>query len=192
MWSEATTTIAPLAEPVSLDEAKEFLSIDPEEYSFDGLVLRFIAAARGQVEAVTGNRIMPQTVQIAARCWGDLELLPVGPVTSVVSVVWEDSLGVEQLLDPGEYELIGRGLSRGIRPRAGKAWPGGVRAARDAIRVTVVAGWAFVPPQLHTAMLVLVADQFAHRESAVVGTVAAKVPTAMQVESLLANFRIWG
>ena len=42
-----------------------------------------------------------------------------------------------------------------------------------------------------TAMLLMTADLFANRETVVTGTGAQKVPTSMQVDALLANYRIW-
>lgn len=191
MWSAPVSTIAPLAEPVTLAAAKEFLSVAADETGFDALIAAFAAAAREQVEAMCGIRIMPQTVRLGASCWGDLARLPIGPVSAVAAIRYDDDAGTEQLLDPGVYELFGAGLERGIRTQVGERWPGGVRGGRDCVRVDLAVGYAAAPGPLWTAILRMTADLFAHRESVVVGTVAAKVPTSMQVEGLLANFRIW-
>ena len=191
MWSAPVTIAGPLAEPVSLAQAKAFVSVDAEETTFDGQLGAFVMAAREQLEVVTGVRVAPVTLELGARCWGDLARLPVGPVTAVTGIVWDDTAGTAQVLDPAAYELCGAGLSRGIRRKVGASWPGGVRPVEGAIRVTVEAGFEPIPGPLWTAILLMVGDLFAHRETAVVGTVSAKVLTSMQVDHLIANYRIW-
>ena len=52
-WSAPVTIAEPASEPVTLPEAKEFLSIEADETEFDALIGAFIGAAREQIEAVT-------------------------------------------------------------------------------------------------------------------------------------------
>jgi len=191
MWSAPVLITAPVSEPVTLDAAKEFLSIEPDEVLNDAQIARFIAAARSHVEDVTATRLMPQTVQIGASWWTDLARFPIGPVIAVDEVSWTDFAGVDQLLNLDDFELFGQGLERGLRAKAGVTLPSGLRRGRDAIRVTLQVGYADVPPSIHSAILIMVADQFAQRESFISGTIAAKVPSSMQVDALLSNHRIW-
>lgn len=191
MWSAPILITPPAAEPLALDAVKEFLSIELDETLHDAQLTRFIAAARAQAEAVTGTRFVPQILQSAASEWRDLMRLPIGPVTAVTEIEWDDTSGAAQTLPQGDYELTGAGLQRGVRSVVGKAWPSGLRRADDVIRVTMAVGYDAVPDPLQTAMLIMIADLFAQRESFVVGTVAARVQSSMQVESLLVNHRIW-
>ena len=191
MWSAPVTVMPPATEPVTLAAVKEFLAIEPDETLHDTQLGRFIAAARGQVEAVTGTRLIEQTVQISASDWSDLLSLPIGPVQAVTAIAYDDVAGSEQLLAAGDWELTGSGLARGLRTPVGKGWPFGLRAGADTIRVTLEVGYETVPEPVQTAMLIMIADLFAQRESFVVGTVAAKIPSSMQVDSLLMNYRIW-
>lgn len=190
MWSSPVTLTPPASEPVTIDEAKEFLVIEAEEVLYDQLLASFITAAREQVEAVTGTRLVAQTVRLAAREWYGLEVLPIGPVRSVTSIAYDDTAGISQVLPTANWELFGAGLQTGIRPVYNAAWPAALRR-QDAIRVTLEVGYDDVPGPLKTAILIMVADLFAQRESFAVGTVAAKVPSTMQVDSLLTNYRIW-
>lgn len=190
MWSAPVTLTQPAAEPVTIDEVKEFLVIEAEDVLYDQLLARFITSARMQAEAVTGTRLVQQTVRIGASEWFDLEVLPIGPVLSVTSIAYDDTTGTEQLLAAEDWELFGAGLSNGIRRSIGAAWPAALRR-QDAIRVTLEVGYDAVPEPVATAILIMIADLYAQRESFVVGTIAAKVPTSMQVEALLANYRIW-
>lgn len=191
MWSAPVTVTPPASEPLTLAQVKEFLAIEADETLHDAQLGRFIAAARGQVEAVTATRLVEHTVRIAASDWSDLLHLPVGPVQSVAGIAFDDVFGAEQALAPDDWELIGAGLARAIRTPVGKGWPNGLRRGADTIRVTLEVGYDTVPEPVQTAMLIMIADLFAQRESFAVGTVAAKIPSSMQVDGLLTNFRIW-
>lgn len=191
MWSAPVTLTQPAFEPVTIDEVKEFLVIEAEEVLYDQQLARFITAARMQVETMTGTRLVPQTVQVMASGWPDLMSLPIGPVSAVTAFEWQDSEGIWQTLDPAVYVLAAFGLQAmiGLRPR--QSFPYGLRRVDDAIRVTLEVGYDPVPEPIRFAILIMAADLYAQRESFVVGTIAAKVPTSMQVETLLANYRIW-
>lgn len=191
MWSAPVTLTQPALEPVTIDEVKEFLVIEAEEVLYDQQLARFITAARMQVETMTGTRLVPQAVQVMASGWPDLMSLPIGPVSAVTAFEWQDLEGIWQTLDPAVYQLAAFGLTAmiGLKPR--QSFPYGLRRVDDAIRLTLEVGYDPVPEPIRTAILIMVADLYAQRESFVVGTIAAKVPTSMQVESLLANYRIW-
>ena len=76
-WSPAITVAEPIGEPISVDQAKEFVSIEADVGEFDALLGSFIEAARGQVEAVTGTRLVGQTIELLADEWRDLLALPI-------------------------------------------------------------------------------------------------------------------
>lgn len=190
-WSAAVTTAEPAAEPITVDQAKEFVSIDAGEAEFDTLLTSFIAAARGYLQSVTGTRLVEQTVELQADSWSDLAHLPIGPVTDIASIKYDDVDGIEQTLAAAVYELTGAGLERGIRLKVGQSWPTDKRGVSGAIRVALTVGYETLPPELETALLLMVSDQFAFRESGVIGTVAAVVRSSMQVDGLIANHRIW-
>jgi uncharacterized phiE125 gp8 family phage protein len=191
MWSAAETVTPAAAPAIALAEIKEFVRVDEDADDFDAQLTGFAAAAVDHIEKICSIRLAPQSVQMFADEWGDLAWLPIGPVTHLESIHFLDRDGVEQLLDGATYELTGAGLARGVRPSAGSAWPTGLRAVTGAIRVTATAGYVAVPPTLRAAALTLAADLFAFRESAVVGTVSAKIAVSATVEDWLTNYRIW-
>ena len=184
--------MAPPAEPaIALADIKQFLRIEADVTEFDAQLAGFAATAVGHIEGLCGIRMAQQQVLLLADAWADLASLPIGPVTQIESIVWRDGADVEQTLDAGDYELAGAGLATGIRPSVGSAWPSGLRDVAGAIAVTVTAGYDVLPPPLWAAALYLTGDLFAFRETAVVGTVAAKIPMSAPVEAMLANYRIW-
>lgn len=190
MWSSPVTTVEPESEPVTLAQAKEFLSIDAEVTDFDTQLGLFITAARQQAENVTGTRFVSQTVQLSADCFADLERLPIGPAISVASIAYLDTAGDPQTIAEADYELFGAGLEQGIRPVFGGTWPTPA-ARKGAITVTMLVGYASVPQPVWLALLRYVADMFAFRETAVTGTVAQQIPMSSRIEDLLVNHRLW-
>lgn len=190
-WSSAVLIAEPGEEPISVDQAKEFVSIDADVEEFDALLSSFIEAARGHVEAVTSTRLVEQTIELQADEWSDLLALPIGPVSEVVSISYEDALGVAQSVDANAYELTGAGLARGIRTKVGHGWPHGIRHAVGVIRVRLTVGYESLPAPIKAALLLMVSDQFAFRESGVVGASTSDMKSSMQVNALLGNHRIW-
>lgn len=191
MWAAPIITVPPLTEPVTVEQAKGFLSIAPGEAEFDGLIGSFIVAARQQAEAITGTAIAQSTVELRACEFGDLLRLPIAPVRQVLSISYRDRDGVTRAIAAEAYELAGAGLQQGIRPMPGYGWPDDLRKEEGAIIVTADVGYGDLPGPIWTAILLMVGDLFAFRETAVTGTVAAQIPSSMTVSSLLANYRIW-
>ncbi|MDG6079757.1 hypothetical protein E3U23_11210 [Erythrobacter litoralis] len=190
-WSVAATVAPPATEPVALEEAKEFVSIDADVTEFDKLLASFIAAARGHTEDRTNTRLVDQTVELLADEWCDLLRLPIGPVTAIEAISFDDRSGEARAIVLDTVELCGQGLWRGIRPRTGQGWPNDLHSQSEAIKVRLRVGYDLLPPVIKTALLLMVSDQFAFRESGVIGTVAAETKSSMRVDALLANHRIW-
>ncbi len=59
--------LPPATEPVTLDEAKEFLKIDTEDE--DALLERLITAARHLIEAASGQMLIHQTWRLTCSRW---------------------------------------------------------------------------------------------------------------------------
>lgn len=191
MWAAATVVTPPVGSAIPLADVKEFLRITDDVTDFDAQLEAFAATAAAHIEVMCGIRFAPQTVELRADGWDDMARLPIGPVTDIVSIHYLDREGVENLLDSALYELVGADLAMGIRRTAGSNWPNDVRSVTGAIRVRAEVGYAEVPRPLWAAALYLTGDMFAFRETAAVGTAAAKVPLSASVEAMLANYRIW-
>lgn len=191
MWQPVAVVEPPLLEPVGLDEAKEFLRLDPDDSEPDQQLTGFIAAARQQVENLTNINIAQQTVAVAAASFAALARLPVGPVRTVESISYRDRTGAAVPVAPERYEVFGVAPAVGVRPAYGQAWPSDVAMLPDAVQMRVRVGYEIVPQPLILAMLLMVGDMFAFRETAVVGAVAAQMPSSIQIDRLLANYRRW-
>ena len=180
MWQPAVTVGDPSAEPVSRDEAKEYLRIDAGDVSFDNQVDRFIAAARADAEAITNTRLITQTVNIAASGFSWLGVLPTGPVQSVEEIKYLDTDAAERTLAPADYELIGAGLEKAIVPATNVTWPSAA-VRQDAVRVEAIVGYggagSDVPQDIGFALL---------------QAIRAKMDeTEFDLAAALVNHRIW-
>lgn len=180
------TSPEPLAD---LELAKLHLRLDGEDE--DALINALIAAVsahvdgpKGWLEACIGQQTLEWRAESLPAC-GRLNL-PYGPAQTISSVEYLDVNGVLQTLDPAVYQLADDVL----RIRAGQSFPV-VAADANAVRVRWVAGYPEIPPAIVPAVLMMLGDLYAQRETFVVGTIAAKVPMSVGAEMLLSPFRRW-
>lgn len=161
---------APVAEPVTLDEAKSQLRILHSDE--DDLLNRFIVAARNYVEAITGRALITQTWDLTlddfpARESGLIEL-PKAPLQSVTSVTYTDTAGDPQTWDAGEYVVSTASRVGKIYPAYGYQWPS-TQAQREAVAVRFVAGYGDdvddVPDDIRHAILMLIGHYDRFREA---------------------------
>lgn len=162
--------IAPAAEPVSLAEAKLHLKV---EHSVDDtLIAAIIQAAREAAEHETGRSLMPQTWELLLDAFpADAIKLDKPPVTSVVSVKYLDSGGVQQTLDGSAYTLDADYVPGYVLPAYGTFWP----STQDAINAVVVrfatgyANAAAVPAGIRAWMLLRIGALYGNREAFAAG-----------------------
>jgi uncharacterized phiE125 gp8 family phage protein len=159
-------TNPPLAEPVTLAEAKAHLRLDGD--AEDALLTKLIAAARRHVEAATGLALMAQGWShfLDQGPDGPMVALPLAPVMSIdeVRIYGEDDEA--SLLDPAHYygDLSARPARLVLR--RDRLWPRPGRVA-NGIEIKVTAGFGEeagdVPEDLRLAILRLVVSWFEHR-----------------------------
>src|SRR5690606_38428902 len=66
--------------------------------------------------------------------------LPVAPVSAVVSISYFDAGNVQQMLDPGVYELLADARGAYVALRPGQSWPATFRRV-DAVSIIFTAGY---------------------------------------------------
>ena len=178
MWYPASVTVAPASEPVSAAEVAAHLRADlTAEADLRDLL---IAAARDHVQARCGIRLVTQTLALKCDAFDDLARLPEAPVQSVTSVAYVDTAGDPQTLAGTVYELRADALDAAIVLKHDQSWPAIQPGSR--ITVTLVAGYAAVPPALKHALLLHIAQAYEKRED-------GEGYGASAMESLLSNFR---
>lgn len=188
-WYPAVVSEEAAVEPLSLDAAKRQCKVDGADS--DGDLTDYIAAARANVEAMTGTRLITQTLDLYCDGFDDLSRLPVAPVQSITEITYVDGDGATQTLDPAIYEARLFGLSPKILLAYGRAWP--TTREGSLVTVTAVVGYGDagedVPQDVAHALKLLVSQWFDNRAPINVGNIVNDLPNT--VPALLANHRIY-
>ena len=209
MWSPSVIVTPPAALPLAVADVRAHCYADPGGAD-DSVLGAYLAAAVDTVQAITGLRLITQTVQLTRRHWGDGYTgrvwenawgrwggpmrFPIGPVQSV-AFTYLDPTETQQTLDASTYAFVSAGsLAPEVALVGGKWWPP-VYDHPAAITCTATVGYGAdgtsVPGSILQAIKLLVGDYFANREDTIAerSVVPATLPNG--VDRLLANFRIW-
>ncbi len=184
-------TVAPIATPVSRDEAKAYARIytDGEDSIVDGL----IAAAVGYVEKECYRAIMPQTWELYLDEWPEdnIVFLPRPLIQEVNTIKYYDTDGVLQTLDSDLYQVDIKTEPGRVKPAYDEVWPSVRSGMLSVITINYTSGWAdatTVPADIKTAILLLISHWFENREAVVVGTITSTLK--MAVDALIDNFKV--
>jgi uncharacterized phiE125 gp8 family phage protein len=180
--------VTPPASVITTDEAKAHLKVYSDDE--DALIEAFIAAATAHLDGPAGwlgRAIGLQTLEARFDTFecGTLQL-PYPPLVELVSVKYLDSDTVEQVAAPETYEIMGQM----IVPIERGTWPTPLRR-REAIRVRYQAGYENVPAPIRAAILLMVGDLYANRETTIGSSNSVTVPMSTTVENLLGLYRVW-
>lgn len=184
-----TVFAAPAAEPISLQEAKDHLSVDGTDH--DALIESKITAVRQAVEDFLRRRLVTQTLDWRLDEFPDSYLLetPV-PIQSLSSIAYVDTDGAAQTLASALYQVDAYSVPGRIMPAYGEVWPS-IRDQLNAVTIRIVAGYGnppAVPRPIVEAMLLYLGAAYANREQVITGMTVATIPTA---ENLLWPHRLW-
>jgi Phage gp6-like head-tail connector protein len=198
-------TTDPVAEPVSLSEAKAHLRIDHVDE--DTAISMLIVMAREFAEDYTRLAFISQSWRWALDNWPDsitpndfsvprLSAAPPkryvrllrGPLLSVTSIITYDSNDVGTTWDAGEY-FVATGEDRIYRRTSG-TWPMPERRARG-IEIDYVAGFGVLasdlPAPIRHAVMMLVAHYYENRE--IVAQTAGTTLLPLGVRALLDPYK---
>lgn len=163
-WSWSTT-VEPVAEPLSLSDAKDHLRItDSVE---DDLVTAYIVAARKWVENYTGRSIAEQTIRFNLDEFPHTYqsiLLPQSPVRAITSVQYVDTDGATQTLAGSEYDVDIYNLPARLEASYNSTWPS-TRPKNNAVIITYTTGYTAPPSDIVHALKLIVGGFYNMRES---------------------------
>ncbi|HKY80267.1 MAG TPA: phage head-tail connector protein [Sphingobium sp.] len=159
MLSAPIVITPPEGDVVDLEAVKTFLRVDSS--ALDDEIAGYIRAAVTEIERITSTRLAEQVVEIRADRFADLDHLTIGPVTGIVSIIYQSTSGTSETLVEESYELFGAGLETGIRPAFGHAWPA-ARGAAGVIAVQLEVGYSAEtqPASIDLALKQLVRSKF--------------------------------
>ncbi len=178
MWYPTKVTTAATAEPVSLEEAKRRLHVTFNDDDDD--IELMVASMRDHAEKYCNTRFASQTVEMKCDGFCDFSRLPEAPASSVTSVKYIDTAGVEQTLPDTVYELRNDELEVSIVTKYGEQWPAVQTGSR--ITVTAVVGYAEPPAAVKHAILLTIVDAYENREN-------AELEEWTAFDALLCNYR---
>lgn len=139
-----------------------------------------------------GRALVTQTWRLELDAFSHTIELPLPPCQSVTSLTYIDAAGASQTMAANGYTVAGLGSSSGasIRSAFGNPWPSVCRHPA-AVTVTFTAGYgapADVPADIRNAVLAIVGDKYAVRET--IGENIYKAPVAASVEDVIAAYKV--
>lgn len=151
---------APATYPVTLAETCSFLRREVGED--DTRINALIAAATGFLDGNTGmlgRCIVSQTWELVLDEFSSAIRLGLGPVSSVTSVKYLDTAGVEQTVSAADYSTDLVSDPQWIVLNADSSWPSTMDAV-NVVTIRFVAGYATVPDTIKQAVLFLVSAMY--------------------------------
>jgi uncharacterized phiE125 gp8 family phage protein len=165
---------APTSEPITLAEAKSHCRVDIS--ADDTYIGTLIQAAREWCEAHDWRAYMPQTWELYLDAFPACSMieLPRPPLTSVTSIKYTDSDGVEHTQSSSEYLVDTVSTPGRIVLKTNYTWPSAVLREANGAYIRFVCGYASaadVPQPIKQAMLLLIGHWYENRENSTVGAV---------------------
>lgn len=177
-------TGAPADPIITLEDARLQCRVDtwgsPPANPEDPLLLSYIQGATDELDGIDGwlNRaLVTQTWQLTLNYFPRRSIrLPLPPLQSVTSIIYDASDGTETTLDASDYRVITDTDPGSVSPVS--SWPA-VKDQCGAVRITYLAGYGDaedVPEIIRNYIRARVAHLYNFRELAVMGTSIQAVP----------------
>ena len=138
----------------------------------DDLLLGFLRAAVAAIELRTGRMLITRGFSLRLEAWrdGEVEPLPLRPVTAVGAVVLVDAIGTELVVEADRYRLVPDAQAPALCAGA-TLLP--TIPARGHVRIALTAGmaadWGGLPADLGQAVLLLAAHYYEFRHETALG-----------------------
>lgn len=170
--------------PITLSEAKAHLREDGSEQ--DATIVMYIAAATANAEAYLGRALIDQTWDYhfgAFPITGGIPI-PKPPLLEVLGVFSTDAAGAETPFTNYRIDYTGQGAELVLATSA-SAWPSSSTAGRIRFRAGYLDSTGSppleaVPEDIKAAILLILGNLYANRESVVIGVMATELPMAAQ------------
>lgn len=170
------TTVPPALAPVTLDQIKLALKIDPDATEDDALIAGLIRVASDACERFTGRALIARTLTLWLDAWptghggrASAVELPRPPLRAVALVKVYDDTDASITMAPGTYFVDTAGDIGRIALRLGTSIPSPGRVA-NGIEIQFMAGYGpdptDVPEPLRAGIERLVAHLYEHRGDA--------------------------
>lgn len=180
----------PTTEPITIDEAKQFLRLLPDDNSEDNFISGLITAAREYCENFTARALATQTIMLYLDSIPSEVEVPMPPLQSVDKIeVIDADKAVHELIADTDY-MIDNGEISSIIFTASAQEVAAHLYPINPVQITCTVGYdADIPVGIKQAMLLLVAHWYENREAvATNGEVGERI--ALGVRSLCLQYKI--
>lgn len=144
-----------ITEPVTLDEAKQYLRIDGNDD--DILIMSLIQQAREWCEAYQNRKYVTQTLELILdtfpKC-GYIEFTSCSPVQSVEGIKYYDAEGQEYIFDSSNYLIDTDSFISRIVLKHNCCFPSIPLQKVNGVRIRLVAGYNVIPEMIKYAMII--------------------------------------
>lgn len=171
-------------EPISLDEAKQYLRVDFADD--DTLITSLIKTAREYCEQILNASLVEKRYEYYLDKF-PLEnyiKIPKPPLTAVESVTIKDSEGIENSFN--DYVVVENEFEES-KILATNGWPNIELYPANSIKITYTAGYSTVPEPIKMAVLLLISHWYENRE--IIGQTTSQID--FTVNALISPYRRW-
>lgn len=182
----SVVVVTPPVPAIDLELVKTHLRV--EHGGDDTLIQAYIDAAVSAIDGPGGSLgrcLWPQTLELRKTTLSAPFRLPYGPVDAITSVKTVDLAGIEQTMSSTDYLLTNAG---DLTLTHNASWPS-LRGDTEGVRIRYQAGYETLPPAILPAVMLMVGDLYANRET--VAQVTGAVQMSMTVQNLLGPYRAW-
>jgi len=176
-------TVAPLSEPLSLEDAKTFMHILEDDE--DTLIESFISGAREYAENYTNRQLEVATFELTNEIIYCGFALPKNPVQSVTKIEYMDLNGTYQIMPNTDYYVY---VDNGISKLHINKMPS-YKCDKRAFKITFVSGYDVVPSSIISYIKMAVSTMYENRESYVIGVSVDKSANPL-LDKMLNIYRI--
>lgn len=177
----------PSPEPVTLDEAKEWIKLESSITEDDALITGLISTARGHVEEYTHRALIDQQWELTLDSFPVSRIIPLpkGRLESVDTFQYVDRDGATQTVPGTSYRIVTTNDQGGsIVLEENESWPDDCRNLTEDVSITFTAGYGTAASDVPDALLIgiklLVAHLYDRREMTTVGVNVTRVPNSFE------------
>jgi len=165
-------------DPITLDEAKNFMKIDTEDD--DGLILTQITAAKEYAEATQGRKFMTQTWKYYLDDWPDENYieLPFPPLQDVSTIKYTDYNGTQTTWSSSEWDHDIVSEPGRVILGYGYSWPTATLHPNNPIEIQFICGYGTpddVPEVTKAGMKLIIDELYENREIVITGMTVNKL-----------------
>jgi uncharacterized phiE125 gp8 family phage protein len=170
----------PISEPITLQEAKDYLRVDFN--NDDALISTLITAARQFIEKLTRRSIAVATWEMSLDEFPQGEIIiPLPPLKTINSISYIKD-GTPQTFN--DYEVDDYSQPARIKGE----WPE-TDNVLNAVKINFDAGYDTVPEPLKQAILLLISHWYENREPVTTNGSPANIP--FTIDALVSQYKIW-